>query len=65
MSSTASTMPTTMPSPFAPPGLRRITVDEYERIIREARGSDRVCALVRCWTSVGAIPTRQLGRSSR
>ena len=27
--------------------------------------SDRVCALVRCWSSVGVIPTRQLGRSSR
>jgi Amidohydrolase family len=28
-------------------------------------GSDRVCAVKRCWSSVGAIPTRQLGRSSR
>jgi Uma2 family endonuclease len=34
MSSTTSTIPTTTATPFAPPGLRRITVDEYERIIR-------------------------------
>jgi len=25
------------------------------------QGSDRVCAVKRCWSSVGAIPTRQLG----
>ena len=30
-----------------------------------AAGSDRLCAVERCWSSVGAIPTRQLGRSSR
>ena len=35
--------------------------DEYQVHL----GSDRVCALVRCWSSVGVIPTRQLGRSSR
>ncbi|MBV8126808.1 MAG: Uma2 family endonuclease [Planctomycetaceae bacterium] len=29
-----SSITSTMPTPFAPPGLRRITVDEYERIIR-------------------------------
>jgi hypothetical protein len=33
--------------------------------LRGALGSDRVCAVERCWSSVGAIPTRQLGRSSR
>jgi Uma2 family endonuclease len=34
MSSITSTIPTTMAAPFTPLGLRRITVDEYERIIR-------------------------------
>jgi hypothetical protein len=34
MSSITSTIPTTIATPFARPGLRRITVDEYERIIR-------------------------------
>jgi len=40
MSSITSTMSTTMPTPFAPPGLRRITVDEYERIIRAGALND-------------------------
>jgi Uma2 family endonuclease len=40
MSSITSTIPTTMPTPFAPPGLRRITVDEYERIIRAGALND-------------------------
>ncbi len=34
MSSITSTIPTAMPAPFTPLGVRRITVDEYERIIR-------------------------------
>jgi len=34
-------------------------------LTRAPSGSDRVCAVVRCWSSVGASPTRQLGRSSR
>ena len=33
MSTITSTRPTTMPAPVASPPLRRITVDEYERII--------------------------------
>jgi hypothetical protein len=33
MSSMISTLPSTRPTPFAPLGVRRITVDEYERII--------------------------------
>ncbi len=34
MSSITSTLPATMAVPFASPGVHRITVDEYERIIR-------------------------------
>jgi Uma2 family endonuclease len=34
MSSTTSTIATAIPRRFPPPGRRRITVDEYERIIR-------------------------------
>jgi Uma2 family endonuclease len=40
MSSITSTIPTTMPTPFVPPGRRRITVDEYERIIRAGALND-------------------------
>ena len=29
------------------------------------KGTSLMCAAQRCWSSVGAIPTRQLGRSSR
>jgi hypothetical protein len=34
-------------------------------VVQARLGSDRLCAVERCWSSVGAIPTRQLGRSSR
>ena len=60
---------------------RRLNRREYENALRDllaslgeeprgqtelgTSGSDRVCAVERCWSSVGAIPTRQLGRSSR
>jgi Uma2 family endonuclease len=40
MSSIASTIPTTMAVPFASPGVHRITVDEYERIIRAGALND-------------------------
>ena len=44
--------------------------EECSRLIsseftRGGRGQTRLCAVKRCWSSVGAIPTRQLGRSSR
>src|SRR4051812_27040760 len=40
MSSITSTIPMTKSTPFTPPGLRRITVDEYERIIRAGALND-------------------------
>jgi hypothetical protein len=40
MSWITSTMTTTMTTPFAPTGLCRITVDEYERIIRAGALND-------------------------
>jgi Uma2 family endonuclease len=40
MSSMTSTIPTAMPPRFPPPGRRRITVDEYERIIRAGALND-------------------------
>ena len=34
-------------------------------LLRQGKGTSLMCAVKRCWSSVGAIPTLQLGRSNR
>ncbi len=38
----------------------------YNGLFKKEKGTTLMCAVKnRCWSPVGAIPTRQLGRSSR